>query len=299
MINLSWMMTENSLSVIFLDTGNAHSIDRTHENWDAIVEKLKSEDYTGLEDLISVKGKIASYVSDSQNVEVVDDGVKYKGRYIDNYLTQKILSFMKNDYPVKPLLNFFEKVMKNPSKRSVDQLYKFLEHGNMPLTPDGNFLGYKAVREDWKDYYSGRYDNSPGKSVQMERNEVCDDPNLGCSRGLHVGTISYARDYGKPGGRIIIVEVDPSNCVSVPHDCNHEKLRTSEYFVVKEFERILETDYDEEYSSEDDNSEERSTELQIEIDSLRQDLSDPELLIDEVQSIIDEIRQLEDELNSL
>lgn len=292
-------MTENSLSVIFLDTGNAHSIDRTHENWDAIVEKLKSEDYTGLEDLISVKGKIASYVSDSQNVEVVDDGVKYKGRYIDNYLTQKILSFMKNDYPVKPLLNFFEKVMKNPSKRSVDQLYKFLEHGNMPLTPDGNFLGYKAVREDWKDYYSGRYDNSPGKPVQMERNEVCDDPNLGCSRGLHVGTISYARDYGKPGGRIIIVEVDPSNCVSVPHDCNHEKLRTSEYFVVKEFERILETDYDEEYSSEDDNSEERSTELQIEIDSLRQDLSDPELLIDEVQSIIDEIRQLEDELNSL
>lgn len=253
-MNVSYIMTEDSLTIAFIESGQTYTIGRTNPNWDAVVEKLNNEDYSGLEDLLSPKAAVRQYVMHSLLVEVDDGGVKYAGKYIDSYLTQKVLSFMEKGLPVKPLLNFFEKVMKNPSRRSVHELYKFLEHGSMPILPNGNFMGYKAVKEDWTDYHTGKCSNTIGSVLEMPRNEVCDDPELGCSYGYHVGTIEYARGFAQKSGqvgRVLLVEVDPADVVSVPHDCNHQKLRTSKYKVVKEFERVLKNDYDEEFDDDD------------------------------------------------
>jgi hypothetical protein len=296
-MNVSYIMTEDSLTIAFIESGQTYTIGRTNPNWDAVVEKLNSEDYDSLEDLLSPKTAVRQYVMHSMLVEVDDGGVKYAGKYIDSYLTQKVLSFMEKGLPVKPLLNFFEKVMKNPSRRSVQELYKFLEHGSMPILPNGNFMGYKAVKEDWTDYHTGKCSNTIGIVLEMPRNEVCDDPELGCSYGYHVGTIEYARGFGQNNGRVLLVEVDPADVVSVPHDCNHQKLRTSKYKVVKEFERVLKTDYDDEFDDNEDTYDFTSRDLiESEIEELWIELKDTENS-NEASEILARIKELQSELD--
>jgi hypothetical protein len=52
----------------------------------------------------------------------------------------------------------------------------------------------------------------------------------------------------------MIVEVDPSDVVSVPHDCQNQKLRTAKYKVVGEFEKPLANDYSSQYNNDEDES---------------------------------------------
>ena len=128
--------------------------------------------------------------------------------------------------------------MANPSRRATEELYRFLEHKSMPLTPEGNFLAYKGVTSDFKDCYTRKFDNSVGQTLSMIRNSVCDDANVGCSNGFHAGSYEYAKGYASSGGNLMIVEIDPSDVVSVPHDCDCQKLRTASYKVVGHMENI-------------------------------------------------------------
>lgn len=57
---------------------------------------------------------------------------------------------------------------------------------------------------------------------------------------VHVGSLEYVRGfacgYGEEGGdRIIIVKTNPADVVSVPHDCEYQKVRTAKYTVVSEY----------------------------------------------------------------
>jgi hypothetical protein len=125
----------------------------------------------------------------------------------------------------------------------------------MPLTPSGNFLAYKSVNENYKDWFSGKFSNTVGSEHTMARNDVCDDPDLGCSYGFHVGTLGYATEFNRGANRLMIVEVDPSDVVSVPHDCQNQKLRTAKYKVVGEFEKPLANDYSSQYNNDEDEDE--------------------------------------------
>ena len=74
----------------------------------------------------------------------------------------------------------------------------------MPITPEGNFLAYKGVNQDFTDKYSGKFDNSVGQTLEMRRNNVCDDVNVGCSAGFHAGSYEYARGWaGSPASNTI------------------------------------------------------------------------------------------------
>ena len=95
----------------------------------------------------------------------------------------------------------------------------------------------------------------------MVRNSVCDDANIGCSYGFHAGSYEYAKGYASSGGHLMRVEIDPTDVVSVPLDCDCQKLRTAKYKVIaihESIERPLDDgiygEYDEDdwdYSDED------------------------------------------------
>jgi hypothetical protein len=70
----------------------------------------------------------------------------------------------------------------------------------------------------------------------MPRGKVDDDFRRGCSFGFHVGTREYATSWGP---RTMLVKVDPADVVSVPSDCECQKLRTSRYTVVCEDQGAL------------------------------------------------------------
>jgi hypothetical protein len=64
----------------------------------------------------------------------------------------------------------------------------------------------------------------------MNRDEVQDDPGKACSTGLHVGTKSFAKDFGAV---VIEVKIDPADVVSVPHESGGQKLRCAKYEVAR------------------------------------------------------------------
>ena len=63
----------------------------------------------------------------------------------------------------------------------------------------------------------------------MPRGEVQHDPESGCSTGLHVGTYAYAQGYARAA--LLTVHVNPRDVVSVPTDCDAEKMRVCRYVV--------------------------------------------------------------------
>jgi hypothetical protein len=51
--------------------------------------------------------------------------------------------------------------------------------------------------------------------------------------------LEYAKSFGGVGSRLLIVEINPADVVSVPLDSSCQKLRTAKYKVVSEFVRPL------------------------------------------------------------
>lgn len=182
------------------------------------------------------------------SAEFLDGEVYLNGAVVHSVLASRIKDLVRDGFSPKSALNFYERVMQNPSSSAVNELYDFLANKGLPLTEDGCFLAYKAVRHDFKDIYSGTFDNSPGNVVQIPRNEVDDDRRHECSYGLHVGAQDYVRGYGSGNSKYLVVKVDPKDCVAVPRDHNAQKLRVCRYEVLREVSRdsiLEEAVYDE------------------------------------------------------
>jgi hypothetical protein len=168
---------------------------------------------------------------------------------------------MSKGLPFQPLVNFLDNLMENPSMQSQTELYDFLEHQYLPITEDGHFLAYKAVRNDYMDKYAGTFDNRVGSICEMRRAKVDDNRGVGCSQGLHAGALNYVASYGSvdSGDKIVIVKINPKDVVSVPNDCNCEKLRTCRYEVVGEYQgELLKPLYKSEFSEDNYDDEEEA-----------------------------------------
>ena len=244
---IPYILTDNSLTVVV--NGKSLTMDKTNPAFGKAKKALADEEWHKIEDLFNTSKAVEDFAQG--NIKVTDGEVFYKDQPVHNHVVGRILDFMANGEPYKPLLRFLEKLMLNPSSRAVNELYSFLEHKQMPLTPDGNFLAYKGVQEDYTDWHSGKFGNKVGDVNEMPRNSVCDDATQGCSSGFHAGSLEYAKQYGN-GGHLMVVEIDPSNVVSVPLDCDCQKLRTTKYKVVSHFEKKLEEPLCDEYGDYDD-----------------------------------------------
>lgn len=174
-------------------------------------------------------------VAHSDRIEEKDGEILFDSEVLPPPLVERYYSMLEHGYDVGPLVAFMQRLGKNPSRNSVQQLYNFLEHKNISIDEEGYFWAYKAIRPDWKDIYSGKIDNSIGSVVSMKRALVDEDPNSHCSHGLHVGSIEYVHWYGSSDSIVVICKVDPADVVAVPTDHNAQKLRTCKYEVLQEF----------------------------------------------------------------
>ena len=205
-----------------------------HINFEAVVDALKSGDY----DLAIELASVSSYLNTitGGDVSVDDSGVYYKGNLLNDYLARKLHTFFTEGLPVQHYCLFINNLMANPSMVSRKELFLFLEAANLPITEDGCFLAYKAVRSDYKDIHSGKFDNSPGVTHTMPRAEVDDDRNQTCSYGFHASAYEYAKGFMQGNGHLVAVKINPADVVSVPSDYNNQKLRTCQYTVLFEIE---------------------------------------------------------------
>ena len=245
--------------------GRPHTINReTHPNYNKIIDAIRDEDWDSIPDLVDMTRAIANYTSGNGDIEVRNGDVYFDGRPFANALTDRLLGMLEEGFPVDPLCNFISNIKQNPSKRAVDELYGFLEKNSLPITPDGHFLAYKKVRDNFKDIHSGTFDNSVGSVCEMPRNEVDEDKDRTCSSGLHFCSLEYLPSFGYGSdNRVVIVKINPADVVSIPSDYNNAKGRTCRYEVVDEhgaenrdyeeaFDSIVVGDYDDEYGLDDE-----------------------------------------------
>lgn len=214
---------------IFMD-GEAHTINKTHVCYDRLKEAVKIEDWDTVRELLNPRKVVLNY--GQGNVAVKGDVLYWKDQPLHNSLSVRMIKMLQEGHKIDRFVLFMEKLMTNPSKRAVTELYSFLEKGMLPICEDGDFLAYKKVRHDYKDVHSGTIDNSVGQIVEMERNQVDDDKNRTCSSGLHFCSKSYLNHFG--GSRVMVLKINPRDVVSIPADYNDSKGRCCRYEVIAE-----------------------------------------------------------------
>lgn len=224
-------------NIILVIKNKNFTISDTHVNYTKILDAIKQDNWEIIESLTDVVETIEKF--SQGNIRIKDGEIYWKGEPFHNALSYRILQMIEEGFDVKPMMNFMENLMLNPSKRSVDELYGFLEKSSLPITPDGCFLAFKKVKENYMDVYTGTIDNSVGKIVSMERNQVNDDKDQTCSAGLHFCSKDYLGHFS--GARIMILKINPRDVVSIPSDYNDTKGRCCLYEVIGELESTPET----------------------------------------------------------
>ena len=244
--------------------GERYSINAGNGLFSKALEAYKVNDWDAFIACVNPTIRLKSLYASYEGIEVKDGNLYVFGDPVHSTLATRVLSFLEAGLDCVHLFKFILKLNLNPSKRAVDELYTFLEHRALPITDNGNFLAYKAVNADYTDKYSGKFLNTIDAVLEMPRNKVDDNKEVGCSYGFHAGTVEYAKDFLGGSGHLMIVEINPVDVVSIPTDCQFQKLRTCKYKVVGEYEIDLtdpmyasrfQTDQDDEvdyWSSEDD-----------------------------------------------
>ncbi|HAH22544.1 MAG TPA: hypothetical protein DCL77_02050, partial [Prolixibacteraceae bacterium] len=84
---------------------------------------------------------------------------------------------------------------------------------------------FKEVEGSFTDIHTGKMTIRLGEPARMNRADCDNDPNVTCSRGLHVGTPEYVSGFGGGNSYKIACLVNPMNVVAVPVDYNGQKMR--------------------------------------------------------------------------
>lgn len=223
---LQFAVTNANISVIV--NGKIRVIAKDSPQFKPLKAALQTKNWAEAEKHLSLKSSVKSWASGELDYTEAG-GFSYKGTALPEAINKRMVEMAAKQESPLPLFRFWKRLQKNPSYRSVEQLWAFLDHQGIPLTSAGTFLAYKGVTDDLKDAHSKTISNKPGVINEMPRNQVSDDPRTPCHEGFHVGDLSYAKSFAS---RVVVCEVDPEHVVSVPYDQSHRKMRVCRYKVL-------------------------------------------------------------------
>jgi hypothetical protein len=292
----AYIMRDNSITV-FVD-GKPHTVESSHPNFSSLRQAILDAQYDLIPELVTIENKIKNMTHGA--IDIYDGKLFHSGVEIHGVVVDKLFAMLKEGAKdAEPLLNFIDRLMQNPSANSVNELYTFLSYKSLPITPDGKFLAYKGVNNDFyskqgnkdtvvvsgKVSAEGSIYNGVGEVIEVARRSVDDNKDNHCSFGLHVGSYDYANSWAGSNGRLLVVEVDPADAVSVPTDCDFQKLRVSKYRVIgditserKEIPNAVynddasddyDPDYDPEYDFNTDDAVDDPSDEQVENDFIK------------------------------
>lgn len=227
---LKWVMGPTFIN-IYAD-GQTFTAGKDHPRFKEAADLCMAGKVRDALNIINVAKAVASYLKG--DIKIEGEVVSYKGMVLDLGVAKRIIDAMNTGKPFEHMVNFLEKLMQNPSYRAVQELFGFLQHNDIELHEDGDFLAFKRVDSKYMDFYTGKMNNAPGQVVSMLRNTVNEDKDQTCSSGLHIAAKSYIPHYHGGQGRIVLCKINPQAVVSVPTDYQNAKMRVCEYTVVKD-----------------------------------------------------------------
>jgi hypothetical protein len=266
--------TKTSDGITLFVNAKVYTVSSADSRFLTLWQAVKKSDLKEITNILENKTPLEKVVDKVNQAGLTVDqngNLVYKGINFNNSLSKTIVDYYNDGAPFKYLLNFLDRLIENPLVKAmgnkelmaslglsenqldkfIDDFYAFISHGNLPITPEGNFLAYKVVdstfwskRGGSMKLLSGTVDdtgkilNAPGQYIRCERNEV--DPNRAkdCSYGLHVGALTYSGpggSYYNQGDKTVIVSVSPTDVIAVPLDYGRSKMRVSAYTVIQEY----------------------------------------------------------------
>lgn len=211
-----------------------------------ILDKIRTGNFDGIESLFNTQEAVEQVQNDvskhlneitGEEVRIVNGEVFVGDRKVYNSVTKRLIKMLQQGFDIQPLSNFLKRLLKNPSRTAIEELYPFMEKADVTIDEEGFIIAYKKVKDDYFDIYSGTVNYNIGNIVEMPRNEVDDNRSNLCSDGLHFCSFSYLSHFGSSyGNRVLIVKVDPADVVSIPSDYNDAKARTCRMEVIGEIE---------------------------------------------------------------
>lgn len=237
---------DKSITVYDPKTKQPITVHESNLNYKPLYEALMNDRLNEALDLID-ENQVINKVTNGR-VQVIGDKVLLDGSELHSSETKKLIDLVSEGKAPDRWFRFIEKLHANPSYNCRMQAYNFINHAGMCMTETGNLIGYKGVQDNFYSQHgntnntiiqgsvngSGQILNNPGSTIEMNRINVDDNPDNGCSSGLHVGSHKYADSWAGESGKLLLIEYSPTDIVSVPNDCNHEKLRVCKYQVIEE-----------------------------------------------------------------
>ena len=213
-------------------------INRFDRRFKVIKECLEKSEFNKVRELLTPEKAIESL--DFKGFKMSDGVLYFNDQVVPDSISKRVKLMVKKGMDLAPILKFWEKLSKNPSFNSRNQLFNFLEKNNIPIEADGNFIAYKKVTFDYKDIHTKTIDNSINQVIKLDRSQVDDNPNNTCSSGLHICSFEYLTHFhsNTPNDRVVLCSVNPEHMVSVPTDYQNTKARVCEYKVIGELENV-------------------------------------------------------------
>ena len=227
---IPYTISRESITIIY--EGTTHTIKATEPKFAKVRAACLASDWAALPHMLSPALTIKNWARGRFSVR--SNWIYFDDEKLPSGINKRIIELARRGNDPSHFLRFWQRLQKNPSYRSVQQLFKFLDHGGIPIVEDGCFLAYKGVRANYLDCHSGKFDNHPGKTLSMPRNKISDDPQKACHEGFHVGAKEHAQGYGQ---RMVVCKIDPEHVVCVPYDANNQKMRVCEYTVIADYKR--------------------------------------------------------------
>ena len=227
-VDYHYTITNKTITVVH--NGQVYNVAAGAPNFDVLRAALMKNDDSVVLANLTIRQSIDKW-SDGE-FKIVNGNLLCNGEELPEQLSVRVIAMVTRGDDPKHVLRFWKRLQNNPSWRSVQQLWSFLDNGGIPIDQDGYILAYKSVNHNWTDVHSGTVKNTIGAEPSMNRNKISDDPNLACHVGYHVGAIEYAKSFGPEDRRIIICRVDPADVVCIPYDCSAQKMRVCKYKVI-------------------------------------------------------------------
>lgn len=203
-----------------------HTIAKTYDQVKEDLQPVKTaEEVTGDESVIAVINGIII-----PNIEKLTP-------YINHALTYN---------SEKAVHKFLERVSLMIHKRShsVEDMFRFLEKGDLPLADDGSIIAYKILRKrdnemegikfPYVDCHSGKVFQRVGTYVRVKEELVDKNRNNECSNGLHVARRGYIGAFS--GDVCTLIKMAPEDVITVPHG-DPRKIRVMGYHIIGELPR--------------------------------------------------------------
>ena len=254
--------SEGEGSLTYYEGGALQTVPSEHPAFSEIVAALVRGESPAR--FVSLSAALAdSALVEADDVELLDDVVYYKGEAVHSNLANTIVRYAREGRDTANLERFLANLDANPSHRSREQLFTWVNAKDLTIDEDGFIVGFKGVRQDVPDYvvvdddddyvdhderfvsvHAGtasvdgvlyedqRIPQWPGAVVSMDRSKVSDDPAEPCHEGLHVGNYRYASSWTS---NVVVLEVrvNPADVVSIPSDSSCEKMRCCRYEVLQ------------------------------------------------------------------